>query len=184
MPIDLTHGDPGSNDVDNDPRHHRAVLSVAVGSIRFGVLFAIFGLSLASTLLLVYATLVVLKSIWDTLTSSSVDIDHAKHLAVVFIELTDVFLLGTVLYIIALGLYQLFIDSTLPLPRWLRVDTIDQLKSKLVGVIVVLLGVSFLAAVVEGSAGNGLRDLGIAIGAVILALGVHGYLAKRSSEHE
>ena len=78
------------------------------------------------------------RSIWDTVTSSAIDVDHAKHLAVVFIELTDAFLLGTVLYIIALGLYQLFIDSSLPLPGWLRVNTIDQLKSKLVGVIVVL----------------------------------------------
>jgi uncharacterized membrane protein YqhA len=182
--IDLSHGDPDPNGGNDDPRHHRALLSVVVGGGRFGVLFAIFGLGLASALLLIYSTLVVLKSIWDTITSTALDVDHAKHLAVVFIELTDAYLLGTVLYIIAIGLYQLFIDSTLPLPRWLRVDTIDQLKSKLVGVIVVLLGVSFLAAVVEGSADRGLLDLGIATGIVILALGVHGYLAGSSGGHD
>lgn len=183
MNVDFSHGDPHPSNPDDDPRHHRAVLGLIVGSSRFGVLFAIFGLGLASTLLLIYATLVVLKTIWDTITSSLLDVDQAKHLAVVFIELTDAFLLGTVLYIIALGLYQLFIDSTLPLPGWLKVNTIDQLKSKLIGVIIVLLGVSFLAAVVEGSANRGLLDLGGAIGAVILALGMHGYLSNRSG-HE
>jgi uncharacterized membrane protein YqhA len=184
MNVDLSHGDPNSSDPDDDPRHHRAVLGLIVGSSRFGVLFAIFGLGLASTLLLIYATLVVLKTIWDTVTSSTLDVDYAKHIAVVFIELTDAFLLGTVLYIIGLGLYQLFIDATLPLPGWLKINTIDQLKSKLVGVIVVLLGVSFLAAVVEGSAGRGLLDLGIATSVVILALGVHGYLSGRSNHRE
>jgi uncharacterized membrane protein YqhA len=182
--VDFSHGDPNPDDPDDDPRHHRAVLGLIFGGSRFGVLFAIFGLGLASILLLIYATLVVLKTVWDTITSSALNVDQAKHIAVVFIELTDAFLLGTVLYIIALGLYQLFIDSTLPLPRWLRVNTIDQLKSKLVGVIVVLLGVSFLAAVVEGSAGRSLLDLGIATAVVILALGVHGYLSNQSEHGE
>lgn len=175
---DISPGDARPSERDGDPRTHRAVLGLIVGSSRFGVLIAIFGLGLASTLLLVYATLVVLKTFWDTVTSTVVDIDHAKHLGVVFIELTDSFLLGTVLYIIALGLYQLFIDSTLPVPGWLRVDTIEDLKTKLVGVIVVLLGVAFLAEVVDGASGQSLLELGVAIGAVILALGVHGHLSK------
>jgi len=170
--------------VARDPRGHRAFLGWIVESSRFGVLFAIFGLGLASVTLLIYATLVVLKTIWDTVTSSTVDIENAKHLAVVFIELTDAFLLGTVLYIIGLGLYQLFIDSTLPLPNWLRVDTIEDLKSKLIGVIVVVLGVAFLAEVVDGDTGESLLDLGIATGVVILALGVHSYLSSKSEHTE
>lgn len=183
MNVDLSHGDPNP-DADDDPRHRHALLGVIVGSTRFGVLFAVFGLGLASTLLLIYATLVVLKTIWETATSTAIDLDHAKHLSVVFIELTDAFLLGAVLYIIALGLYQLFIDSSLPLPAWLRINTIEQLKGKLVGVIIVLLGVTFLAAVVDGGGGESLLYLGVAVAAVILALGVHGYLSGRSGHHE
>ena len=54
-----------------------------------------------------------------------------KETLVDFITLADLFLLATVLYIIALGLYQLFIDDTLPLPQWLIVHDLDDLKEKL-----------------------------------------------------
>ena len=184
MDRDSTNGDTQSTDSEPDPRRGNVVLGMIVGSSRFGVLLAIFGLGLAATLLLVYSTLVVFKTIWDTITSSHVDFDHAKHLSVIFIELTDLFLLGTVLYIIGIGLYELFIDSTLPLPKWLRINTIEELKSKLVGVIVVLLSVSFFADVVEGNAGDNLLDLGIATGVVILALGVYSYLSAHSEHAE
>ncbi len=39
------------------------------------------------------------------------------------------------LYIIAIGLYELFIDSRIPVPPWLRIDDIDDLKHKLVSVM-------------------------------------------------
>lgn len=70
--VDVTHGAPNPDKPENDPRHHQALLGLIVGSSRFGVLFAIFGLGLASTLLLIYSTLVVLKTIWDTITGASV----------------------------------------------------------------------------------------------------------------
>ena len=54
------------------------------------------------------------------------------------IEITDIILLGTVLYIVALGLYQLFIDHNLALPRWLKVNDLTDLKRDLIGVVVVL----------------------------------------------
>jgi uncharacterized membrane protein YqhA len=67
-----------------------------------------------------------------------------------FIELADVFLLATVLYIMSLGLYELFIDDSAPLPEWLTIHSLDDLKSKLVGVIAVVLAVSFLGSVIKG----------------------------------
>ncbi len=183
MSTDVSHGEPNADhDPSNDPRHNQAVLGLIVGSFRFGVIFAIVGLGIASTLIMMYASLVVLKTTWDTISAAAINIESAKHLDVILIEVTDAFLLGTVLYIVALGLYQLFIDATLPVPEWLRVKTIDELKSKLVGVIVVLLAVTFLAEAVEGQLGSELLDLGVAVGAVILALGAYGYLSTRS-EH-
>ncbi|HEX2280533.1 MAG TPA: YqhA family protein, partial [Thermomicrobiales bacterium] len=94
-----------------------------------------------------------------------------ESLAVDLIEITDVILLGTVLYIVALGLYQLFIDQSLALPRWLKVNNLTDLKRDLIGVVVVLLGVSFLGEVVKGEDKNLLLPFGAGIALVIAALG-------------
>lgn len=97
-----------------------------------------------------------------------------------FIELADVFLLATVLYIMALGLFELFIDDRLPLPHWLEFHSLDDLKEKLVGVVVVVLAVSFLGKVIEAEDTRALLELGVAVAAVIAALAYFlGKIAKR-----
>jgi uncharacterized membrane protein YqhA len=96
---------------------------------------------------------------------------HEKDAVLDFIELADVFLLATVLYIMALGLYELFIDDSIPLPAWLQIHSLDDLKSKLVGVIAVVLAVSFLGAVIKGMEPLSLMYEGVGIAAVVGAMG-------------
>ena len=76
--------------------------------------------------------------------------------------------------ILAIGFIQLFVDTDLSpsLPAWLQVTSLDQLKNKLVGVLAVLLGVTFTAKVVEWDGGRDVLYLGLAIAAVIVALGL------------
>lgn len=88
-----------------------------------------------------------------------------------FIELADAFLLATVLYIMSLGLYELFIDDTIPLPAWLEIHSLDDLKKKLVGVVAVVLAVTFLGSVIKGSDAQALMYEGVGIGAVVVAMG-------------
>ncbi len=87
-----------------------------------------------------------------------------------FIELADVFLLATVLYIMSLGLYELFIDDSAPLPDWLSITSLDDLKSKLVGVVAVVLAVSFLGSVIKGIDPQALAFQGVGIAAVVAAM--------------
>lgn len=115
---------------------------------RYLVLIAVFGSFLASVLVLIYGGLAVVSIILEVLAHATFTVEGSKGLAVACIEVIDLFLLGTVLYIVALGLYELFIDEHLPTPSWLVITTLDDLKSKLLGVIIVLLAVTFLAAVV------------------------------------
>ena len=141
---------------------------------RFVIGLAVLGSFVGSAILLVIATASLFSIAWneivnfdpDNLTGSRID-----RLAVELIEITDVILLGTVLYIVALGLYQLFIDQNLPLPRWLKVNDLTDLKRDLIGVVVVLLGVSFLGEVVNWEGESDLLPLGAAIALVIAALG-------------
>lgn len=143
---------------------------VLAGS-RYLVLIAVIGSFLASLLILIYGGLTVIGIGIDVVTHAIFTTDEAKHLAVECIEVIDIFLLGTVLYIVALGLYELFIDASLPTPSWLVITTLDDLKAKLTGVIVVLLAVTFLASVVEWNGNTNILALGIAIGVVLFALG-------------
>ncbi len=96
----------------------------------------------------------------------------------------DLFLLGTVFYLISLGLYELFINEDAPVPNWLVVHDLDDLKGKLLSVIVVVLTVQFLADVLEWKSGPDILFLGLAISAVVLAVSIFlGNRSKNGSGH-
>ncbi|HWL68414.1 MAG TPA: YqhA family protein [Geminicoccus sp.] len=86
------------------------------------------------------------------------------------IKLVDLVLLATVLQVVAFGLYSLFIDRGIPAPMWLRTSDFDGLKSKLAGIVAVMLGVLFLEQVINVPPGLRLLASGIATAAVIFAL--------------
>jgi uncharacterized membrane protein YqhA len=93
-----------------------------------------------------------------------------KSVAAAFIEIADLFLLGVVMYIIALGLYELFIDDNLVLPHWLEIHTLDDLKAKLISVVIVVMGVLFLKQIVTWDGERNLLTFGGGIALVIAAL--------------
>ena len=140
---------------------------VLAGS-RFFIVIGVVGSFLASIALLIFGGLKTIGLIISTFFGGFNE-TSAKYVAVGFIEILDLFLLGTVLYIIALGLYQLFIDDKLPLPAWMHLHTLTDLKVELINVIIVLLGVSFLGAVVQWDGGPNILALGLGIGAILAA---------------
>jgi len=137
---------------------------------RYFVLLAVFGSFLASVAVLVHGVLTVIVTIRTTFSHSELTAEGAKHLSMECVEIIDLFLLGTVLYIIALGLYELFIDRSLPMPYWLHISTLDDLKDKLLGAVVVMLGVSFLGDVVTWEGQNNILALGASIAVVVASL--------------
>lgn len=137
---------------------------------RLLVVVPVLGCLLGAVALVLYAAGLTITLVADAVTHSEVSNEGGKRLAVGFIEAVDLFLLGTVFYVIALGLYELFVDDRIPVPRWLEIHTLDDLKHRLIGVVVVVLGVIFLGEVItEGGSGH-LFELGAAIGLVIAAL--------------
>lgn len=141
---------------------------------RFVVAAPVLGLFVGSVTLVALASLEVVRAVRGVLRG-----ELAKLAAVLeFIEIADVFLLATVLYIMALGLYQLFIDDSLPLPGWLEVHTLDDLKEKLVSVVVVVMAVLFLGYLIGGAPAEELMQRGVGIALVTAALGY--FLAKKA----
>ncbi len=137
---------------------------------RYLVLAAVLGSLAASLALYAYGVAETVVVIIDTIAKAEVSSKGGKALALAFIEIVDLFLLGTVLLMIALGFYELFIDSDLRLPEWLQIRTFDDLKNKLVGVVIVVLGVMFLGFVVAWDGTRDLLGIGAAIALVIAAL--------------
>jgi uncharacterized membrane protein YqhA len=141
-----------------------------LSSSRYVVIAAVLGALAASLALFVYGLAETAVAIVQAIAKAEVSSKGAKALALEFIEIVDLFLLGTVLLMIALGLYELFIDADLQLPDWLQIHTFDDLKNKLIGVVIVVLAVLFLGHVVAWDGQRDLLRLGAAIALVIAAL--------------
>ncbi len=163
-----------------------------LASSRYLVVIAVIGSFLAALTVLVYGGLTVFNILVSTFSHLTFTAEEARHLSVECIEIIDLFLLGTVLYIVALGLYDLFIDDRLAMPHWLEIHNLEDLKEKLIGVIVVLLAVTFLAEVVSWDGNNSILSLGVSVGLVLLALALllrgfgqrHGAPKEHKSEEE
>ena len=140
---------------------------------------AVLGTFLSAVAMLLYGVVTVARIVYETARAGEFDIAGAKRIAVDFLELTDLFLLSTVLYIVALGLYQIFIDEGLPTPPWLKVESLDELKERLVGAVIVLVAVSFLGDVVTWETAEDVFYVGLGSASVIIGLGSFTFLTHR-----
>ncbi len=95
------------------------------------------------------------------------------------IKQADYALLATVLYVLALGLYSLFVDDRVPMPSWLRIHDLGQLKELLAGVVVVAIAVIFLGQALTWDGTTDLLAPGLASAAVIAALALFLWQAAR-----
>jgi uncharacterized membrane protein YqhA len=143
-----------------------------LASTRYLILIAVLGSFLGAVTTIVFGGITTFVTSIHFFQEANFTMQGIKQVSIDFIEIIDLFLLGTVLYIMAIGLYELFIDPDIPLPAWLHTDSLDVLKEKLLGVIVVLLGVSFLGEVSEWQDADEILHLGLAIAAVIIAFAV------------
>lgn len=137
-----------------------------VSLTRFIVLVPALGMMIGALTLTVVGAVEVYSTIAGAFTGQT----EAKDYVIAFVEIADVFLLAVVLFIISIGLYELFIDEVPGLPKWLVFNSLDDLKSQLIGVVVVVLAVFFLGRALHGDDALNLLYLGGGIAAVTAAL--------------
>jgi uncharacterized membrane protein YqhA len=107
----------------------------------------------------------------------------AKNMSTVVIETIDLFLVGTVAYITALGLYKLFINNEkMNLPIQLKIRTLKDLEDKIIGVIVAALAVAFLGAVASSYDLESILYYGGGIALVVVALAIFMWLTSKSEK--
>jgi uncharacterized membrane protein YqhA len=91
----------------------------------------------------------------------------------------DAILLGTVLLVIGYGLYELFIDEDLDVPPWLQVQDLDDLKSKLIGVVVAIISVIFVGVFVDTDRAADVISYGVGAGALVTGLAVFAFATRK-----
>jgi uncharacterized membrane protein YqhA len=90
--------------------------------------------------------------------------------------LTDLFLIGATLMIAAFGFYELFIGTIgasspgARLPGWLRMHDLNDLKARVVSMIILVAAVAFVDVAVQSEGSPNTLYLGAAVALVIAAL--------------
>jgi uncharacterized membrane protein YqhA len=141
-----------------------------IGATRYLIIIAVVATLIAAGALLLFGAIDTAVVIQQLIAKPDFSDKTAKGLLLNFIEIVDVFLLATVLYIIAVGLYELFIDDRVLVPAWLEIHDLDDLKDKLVGVVIVVIGVGFLGQFVSWDGQTNLLISGGGAALVIAAL--------------
>ena len=121
------------------------------------------------------------QAVTDFIRERPTDAHGVRHLLLEFVEVVEIFLVAMVLYLIALGLYTLFVDPSLPVPTWMVAHSLTDLKDTLVGVVGATLGVLFFGEVVTWDGERDLLRLGVGVAAVISALTY--FLASHGGKH-
>ncbi len=126
------------------------MITKLIGWTRYVVLVPILGLLLASAALFLFGGIGLIQAVFEgvlnVVQGSGGAHAEALPVEVEIVEYVHRFLIGTVLFLTAVGFYQLFFEE-IRLPRWLRIESTEELETNLIGVTVVVLAVHFMAVV-------------------------------------
>ena len=115
----------------------------------------------------------IVRATLSLISSNEFHLNMLKKVSVASIEIIDLFLVGTVSYIVSIGLYKLFISKKeVNLPVKLTINNMAELENKIIGVLVAALAVYFLGFTVEEGKSMDVLYVGGGIAMVILALSI------------
>ena len=124
---------------------------------------------------MILGSLAIVQATFEVLTHGT----HLKETVVSILTAVDAILLGTVLLVIGYGLYELFVDTNIAVPEWLEINTLDDLKAKLIGVVVAIIAVVFVGVLVDAKTAIDVMYYGAGAGAVVLALAAFNFTSKK-----
>jgi uncharacterized membrane protein YqhA len=145
------------------------------GVTRYAVVIPSLASILGALLLMAQGSVEMVFVIIDAISNES----SLKESIVQVLTAVDAILLGTVLLVIGYGLFELFIDDELPVPLWLRVYDLDDLKSKLIGVVVAIIAVVYVGIFVDANRSKDVLSYGVGAGALVVGLAIFAYATKK-----
>jgi uncharacterized membrane protein YqhA len=146
-----------------------------LAATRYAVLIPAIASILGALLLMFQGSIEMVRVVIDVISNGT----KLKLTTVEILTAVDGILLGTVLLVIGYGLYELFIDDDLEVPPWLEVHDLDDLKSKLIGVIVAIVAVIFVGIFVDTNRADDVIAYGVGAGALVVGLAFFSFATKK-----
>ena len=146
-----------------------------LGLTRYAVVVPAIASIIGALLLMGQGSVEMVKVVLEALSDGA----PLKDTIVDVLTAVDAILLGTVLLVIGYGLYELFIDADIEVPLWLRVRDLDDLKSKLIGVVVAIVAVVFVGVFVDSNRAEDVISYGVGAGALVVGLAIFAYASRK-----
>lgn len=148
-----------------------------LGLTRYVVFIPAVASIIGALLLMAQGSIAMIEAVYESVTGVS----YLKVTIVEVLTAVDAILLGTVLLVIGYGLYELFVDTDLEVPVWLEVKDLDDLKSKLIGVVVAIIAVIFVGVFVDTDRAADVVSYGLGAGALVTGLAIFAFATKKTN---
>jgi uncharacterized membrane protein YqhA len=149
-----------------------------LGLTRYAVVIPALASILGALLLMAQGSFSMVLAVIDSIQNQY----GLKETIVEVLTAIDAILLGTVLLVIGDGLYELFIDTDIDVPMWLRVEDLDDLKSKLIGVVVAIIAVVFVGVFVDSNRADDVIAYGVGAGALVGGLALFAFATGKAGK--
>jgi len=149
-----------------------------LGLTRYAVIVPAIASIIGALLLMAQGSIEMVVVVYESITSHA----YLKDTVVDVLTAVDAILLGTVLLVIGYGLYELFVDPDLTVPDWLQVRDLDDLKSKLIGVVVAIIAVVFVGVFVDANRADEVVAYGLGAGALVAGLALFALATRKSDK--
>lgn len=146
-----------------------------LGLTRYAVFIPAIASIIGALLLMLQGSIAMIAVVIEAITGDA----YLKDTIVEVLTAVDAILLGTVLLVIGYGLYELFVDTEIEVPVWLQVRDLDDLKSKLIGVVVAIIAVIFVGVFVDANRASDVVSYGLGAGALVTGLAIFAYATKK-----
>ena len=149
-----------------------------LGLTRYAVVVPAIASIVGALLLMAQGSIEMVMVVIDAVVSEK----YLKDTIVEVLTAVDAILLGTVLLVIGYGLYELFIDTDIDVPAWLQVRDLDDLKSKLIGVVVAIIAVVFVGVFVDSNRADEVVAYGVGAGALVAGLALFALATTKADK--
>ena len=170
-------------DADKDFRDRMEPLGRAIGRTRYVVLLAVVAVLLVALSLFLLGTILAIIGIWEAWAALLQGGIEGTDLTVEFLEIVSVMLKAVFFYLIGVGLYSLFI-APLNIATSLGVETLNDLETKIISVVVVILAVRFLEEFISGKQALEILQYGGALAVTVGALVLFQFYNHRAKEDQ
>jgi len=151
-----------------------------LGLTRYAVIVPAIASIIGALLLMAQGSIEMVTVVYESVTTDT----YLKNTIVDVLTAVDAILLGTVLLVIGYGLYELFVDTELTVPDWLQVRDLDDLKSKLIGVVVAIIAVVFVGVFVDANRADEVLSYGLGAGALVAGLAIFTLATRKADKSE